>query len=210
MTMSDCWQISLLKKQLVKIYRTLDTHRINKNNAFFSVNFCLTKQVDVCPMSFTVPVALPDNYKNEMREDVVVIAKLILYKRHDNDIYLPRIILGISFYHKNIKLTLGVNLPKSLDSAITRKKRYHFNSSLLRVQRFQLIRVLKYQTIVNTTLLLINYVEPRNDFNKEFKRTAATFLHVGYSVKLVKNIISKFNKKKINFQYWTCYLIEGK
>ena len=202
MTMSDYWQISLLKKQLVKIYRTLDTDRINKNNAFFSVNFCLTKQVDVCPMSCTVPVALPDSYKNEMREDVVVIAKLILYKQHDSDIYLHRIILGISFYHKNIKLTLGANPPKY--------KRYHFNSSLPRVQRFQLIRVLKYQTIVNTTLLLINYVEPRNDFNKEFKRTATTFLHVGYSVKLVKNIISKFNKEKTNFQYWTCYLIKGK
>ena len=100
--------MSLLNKQLAAICRTLDVHRINKNNAFFFVNSCLTKQIDVCPMSGTVSVAFLDSYKYEMGEDVVVTAKRILYKRYDNGISITFImdddngifiiILGMNYF----------------------------------------------------------------------------------------------------------------
>ena len=65
------------------------------------MNCCLTKQVDMYPMSDIVSVGLRDScYTCEMGEDVVVTAKRILYKRYGNGIYIRRKILGMN-YSKN-------------------------------------------------------------------------------------------------------------
>ena len=51
----------------------------------------LLKQIDGCPMSCPVSVVLYDIYMCKMEEDVVVLAKPIIYKRYLDDAYIRRI-----------------------------------------------------------------------------------------------------------------------
>ena len=64
----------------------------------------------------------------KMKEDVVVPAKPIFYKRYVDDTYIRRkknvndeLFQNLNCYHKNIKLTLKENPRKFLDTKIIRK-----------------------------------------------------------------------------------------
>ena len=76
-------------------------------------------------MSGPVSVVLSDIYIFKMEEDVVVLAKPIIYKRYLDDAYIRRIknvndelFQNLNSYNKNIKLTLEENPRKFLDIEI--------------------------------------------------------------------------------------------
>ena len=76
-------------------------------------------------MSGPVSVVLSDIYMFKMEEDVVVLAKPIIYKRYLDDAYVRRIknvndelFQNLNSYNKNIKLTLEENPRKFLDIEI--------------------------------------------------------------------------------------------
>ena len=76
-------------------------------------------------MSGPVSVVLSDIYMFKMEEDVVVLAKPIIYKRYLDDAYIRRIknvndelFQNLNSYNKNIKLTLEENPRKFLDIEI--------------------------------------------------------------------------------------------
>ena len=52
-----------------------------------SVNNCLIKQIDGCPMEGPISVLFPDIYMCKMEENVVKPLKPIFYKRYVNDTY---------------------------------------------------------------------------------------------------------------------------
>ena len=57
----------------------------------------------------------------------------------------------------------------------------------------------KSQPIINVTLLLVNYSEPKKiaaDFYKELRRIKRKFLHAGYPVKFVNDTFFRFNEEK--------------
>ena len=76
-------------------------------------------------MSGPVSVVLSDIYMFKMEEDVVVLAKPIIYKRYLDDAYIRRIknvndelFQNLNSYNKNIKLTFEENPRKFLDIEI--------------------------------------------------------------------------------------------
>ena len=76
-------------------------------------------------MSGPVSVVLSDIYMFKLEEDVVVLAKPIIYKRYLDDAYIRRIknvndelFQNLNSYNKNIKLTFEENPRKFLDIEI--------------------------------------------------------------------------------------------
>ena len=87
-----------------------------------------TKQIDGCPMSGPMSVVFSEIFMCKMKEDVVVPAEPIFYKRYVDDTYIRRkknvndeLFQNLNYYHTNIKLTLEKNPRKFLDTEIIRK-----------------------------------------------------------------------------------------
>ena len=115
-------------------------------------------------MSCPVSVVLYDIYMCKMEEDVVVLAKPIIYKRYLDDAYIRRIknvndelFQNLNSQNKNIKLILEENPTKLLDIEVIGKNNAISAEVFTKLANsFLFIGVPKSQLIINVTLLPVN------------------------------------------------------
>ena len=107
MFLNQCVRNRFLEKLLTKLTK----------DRTFSVNNCLIKKFDGCPMDGPISVVFPDFYMCKMEYDVVVPIKLIFYKRYIDDTYVRRkkntkdeLFERLKTYHGNINIKRNVQL----------------------------------------------------------------------------------------------------
>ena len=109
-----CWEL-IFRRLLIK----LDAACTFKFNSRF------LEQVDGCIMGGPLSVTFSDIYMVKMENDVVIPSKPIFYRRFVDDIYSRRklgdnvLFDQLNSYHPNIKLTIGVNPSRFLDTQRT-------------------------------------------------------------------------------------------
>ena len=107
MFLNQCIRNRFLEKLLTKLTK----------EGTFSVNNCLNKQSDGCPMDGPISVVFRDFYMCKMEYDVVVPVKPIFYKRYVDDTYVRRkkntkdeLFEKLKTYHGNINIKRNVQL----------------------------------------------------------------------------------------------------
>ena len=107
MFLNQCVRNRFLEKLLTKLTK----------ECTFSVNNCLIKQFDGCPMDGPISVVFRDFYMCKMEYDVVVPVKPIFYKRYVDDTYVRRkkntkdeLFEKLKTYHGNINIKRNVQL----------------------------------------------------------------------------------------------------
>ena len=157
-------------------------------------------------MSGPVSVVLSDIYMCKMEEDVVVLAKPIIYKRDLDDAYIRRIInvndelfQNLNSYNKNIKLILDENPTKLLDIEVVGKNNAISAEVFTKLTKFPVHWSSKIPTNYKRNAFTSELNKPKKiamDFDKEFKRIKTKLLHASYRAKNINDTFFRFNAEK--------------
>ena len=168
--------------------------------------FRLIKQIDGCPMGGPVTVVFSAIFMCKMEEDVVVLAKLIFYKRFVSDTYICKkqnvnneLFRNLNNYHTNIKLTLEENTKKFLDTEIIRKNNTISTQVFTRLTKFPVHWSSKILTNYKRNAITSELHRDKQivtEIDKDLRRIKTKFLHAGYPVKFINDTFFRFNEEK--------------
>ena len=190
---------SIFKKLLIKLTK----------ECVFSANNRLIKQIDGCPMGGPISVVFSDIYMCKMEEDVVVPLKPVFYKRYVDDTYSRRkvneddeLFKRLNNYHDNIKLTIEVKPTKFLDTEIFRENNTIKTQVYTKSKKFPVHWSSKIPTKYKRNAItgeLHRAKKIATDFDLELRKIRQKYLNAGFPIKVINDVISRFNKEKEDF-----------
>ena len=159
-------------------------------------------------MGGPISVVLSDIYVCKMEEDIVAPSKPLFYKRYVDDTYVRRkknetdeLYNALNSYHQNIKLTLGLNPTKFLDTEIIRSNVKITTQVYNKMKKFPVHWTSKIPVRYKRNAItgeLHRAKKIASNFDIEIKRIVKKYTAAGFPSRFVLSIIDDFDSGKDN------------